>query len=280
MTLLTDYEQQQLTRIQSWRDEAPNLLTQALGTVTAPAAARVQRAIPTAALRAALQGVQKAGTRTAARTALLRRAGVDTLAALHDADLEVCDRLAGHVRKRGMMLAGGSGALFGVAGGFGLAADVPTLLLQTFRVIHRVGLCYGEDCDEDAETRRLPVAVFALASANSSDEKAAALDAIEHASEADVAAWRDGLEHAAQRQLSKEAAAFSLANLARTVSKRLGLRKAASGVPVFGALVGGAVNAWYLNDVTTAAQCTFQMRWLLRKYGPAIEALALDVTAD
>ncbi|GAC1631023.1 MAG: EcsC family protein [Nevskia sp.] len=277
----TPYEREQLRRIRAWRDEAPNLATRSLGHLAAPAASTVQRLVPTSALAAALQAVQTAGTRSAARKALLKRAGVGELAELQAVALETCDRLSAHVRQRGMALAGGSGALFGIAGGFGLVADVPSLLVQTFRVIHRVGLCYGEDCALAGE-RRLPVAVFALASANSADEKQAALAAIEQAGMQSAPAWRDGLERAAERELAKEAAVFSLANLAKTISKRLGLRKAAGGVPVFGALVGGAVNAWYLNDVATAAERTFQLRWLLRKYGAEINmaALAAPVSAE
>lgn len=266
VSALSPYEQQQLDAIRRWAAESPDLLTRAFGTATAPAAAAVQRHVPTAALRAAIHGMQQAGVRTSARAALLRRAGVHRLEELDRASLETCDRLARHVRQRGTALAGGSGALFGIAGALGLVADLPSLLMQTFRLIHRIGLCYGEDCDEPA-LRPLAVAVFALASANSMAEKQAALDAIAQTAPADAAAWRDGLERAAQREFAKEAAVFSLGNLAKSVGQRLGLRKAASGVPVFGAIVGGAVNAWYLNDVATAAQHVFQQRWLLRRHG-------------
>lgn len=273
MTALSAYELQQLAAIRRWSAESPDLLTRAFGTATAPAAAAVQRYVPEAALRAAIHGAHQAGVRTSARAALLRRAGVHRLEELDRADLETCDRLASHVRQRGTALAGSSGALFGIAGAFGLVADLPSLLMQTFRLIHRIGLCYGEDCDQPA-LRPLAVAVFALASANSMAEKQAALEAIAQASPADAAAWREGLERAAQREFAKEAAVFSLSNLAKSVGQRLGLRKAASGVPVFGALVGGAVNAWYLNDVATAAQHVFQQRWLLRRHGalPAVTA--------
>ena len=266
------------------------MVTRAFGRLAGPAASTVQRLLPTAVLAAALQTARAAGTRSASRRALLKRAGVAALAELQSAELETCDRLSAHVRQRGMVLAGGSGALFGVAGGLGLVADVPTLLVQTFRVIHRIGLCYGEDCAGDDE-RPLPVAVFALASANSAAEKQAALAAIEQLT-ADAAtraedrmadrakhrtgtAWREGLERVAERELAKEAAVFSLGNLAKSVSKRLGLRKAASGVPVFGALVGGAVNAWALNDVAIAAERTFQLRWLARRHGAGATAKAL-----
>ncbi len=270
MTTMTPYEHVQLARISAWREDAPTLLTRAFGKAAGPAGDAVERIVPAKLLRAALESAREAGLRVADRKSILKRAGVDTLDALHNTELETCDRLSARVRTRGMALAGGSGAVFGVAGGFGMIADVPSLLVQTFRAIHRVGLCYGEDCLGD-EARRLPVAVFALASASSSEEKRAALLAIDHVGENLSTAWRESLERAAERELAKEAAIFSLNNLAKTVTRRLGVRKAAGSVPVIGALVGGTVNALYLSDVAQAAQATFQMRWLWRKYATSAE---------
>ena len=43
-------------------------------------------------------------------------------------------------------------------------------------------------------------------------------------------------------------------------------RKAAGSIPIVGAAVGAAVNAWYLNDVAQAARFTFQERWLRERY--------------
>ena len=277
---LSAYEREQLRRIGAWRAAAPDALTRGIAKVTAPAGNAIQKIIPTAALRVALARVQSTAVRLGDRRSILKRAGVDRLEALRDADLETCDGLADHVRKRGMALAGGSGALFGVAGGLGLVADVPTLLVQTFRVIHRVGLCYGEDFAE-ASAQRLPIGVFALASANTLAEKQAALAAIEQATVSADTGWREGLERAAERELAKEAAVFSLNNLAQSVTRRLGLRKAASGLPILGALVGGAVNAWYLNEVARAAQATFQMRWLWRRHGEAetLDAMRASLAA-
>jgi hypothetical protein len=42
-------------------------------------------------------------------------------------------------------------------------------------------------------------------------------------------------------------------------------------LPVFGALVGASVNAWYLRDVTRCARYVFQERWLREKYGALAE---------
>lgn len=278
--MLTPYENEQLIRLRAWQAESPGLLTRSFAKAAGPAGNVAQKMIPTAVLRAALDGVQSAAAQVAQRRTILRHAGVGSIAELRAVELEVCDRLAARVRLRSMLLAGGSGAAFGVAGGFGMAADVPTLLLQAFRNIHRTALCYGEALDTP-QLRRLPVAVFALASANSLEEKRAALDAIEH--DASAAAWRQGVERAAHREFAKDAAMFSLRNLAKTLTEHLGLRKAAGSIPITGALIGGGVNAWYLSDVAEAARTTFQLRWLRAKYGdlPALSPIPADaLTAD
>jgi hypothetical protein len=60
---------------------------------------------------------------------------------------------------------------------------------------------------------------------------------------------------------------FSVQNLAGKLGINIGKRKAAEALPIFGALVGGSVNAWYLRDVTRCARYVFQERWLTQKYG-------------
>lgn len=265
----TVYEREQLARITAWRHESPDFFSQAVGRALSPAAKAAQRAIPVDWLRAALTGVQRTSARIADQRSILRAAQVDDLAALRAGPLEACDKVAGSVGRRGAALAGGSGALFGIVGAAGLVADVPSLLVQAFRVIHRTGLCYGEDCAEDA-LKRLPVAIFALASANTLEEKQAALEAIEHDAAASNAAIRDGLERAAERELAKEATVFSISNLSSAIARRLGLAKAGGSLPLMGAFVGAAVNAWYLNEVAYAARAAFQLRWLRRRYGPVL----------
>jgi hypothetical protein len=268
---LTTYETEQLARLREWQAQSPGFLTRSFAKAAGPAGNVAQKLIPTAALKAALDGVQSIGARVSDRRSILKHAGVGSIAELRALELQACDRLAARVRLRAMLLAGSSGAAFGIAGGFGMVADVPTLLLQTFRSIHRTALCYGEALDAP-QLRRLPIAVFALASANTVEEKRAALGAIDHDSHS--AAWRDGMERVAQREFAKDAAMFSLRNLAKTLTEHLGLRKAAGSIPITGALIGGGVNAWYLGDVTQAAKTTFQLRWLRAKYG---ETAALEI---
>lgn len=227
----------------------------------------MQAMVPEEALRAALDGVNRVAERLADQGSLLKRAGVGDVSDLCLGDLETCDELMKGERRRAMALAGVGGAAFGVAGTAGMVADVPALIALALRTIHRVGLCYGEDMRSPAH-RKLAVGIFALASANSAEEKRTAVAALAHfqTESLDQAAWRDGVERAAEREIAKEAAVFSLHNLARKLGINLGQRKAAGVVPILGALIGGSVNAWYLHDIAQVSRYVFQERWMSRRY--------------
>lgn len=263
---LNDYERQKLRQLRRWQDEGPDWGTRLLARPTGLAGKVVQTVVPVSALKAALHAFNGFAERLSDERSVLRRAGVDDLVALRTQPLAACDALARGETRRAMGYGGAGGAVFGVFGAAGLVADVPTLLTLALRTVHRIGLCYGEDI-----SREMALGVFALASANTREEKAEALAALR----ADVmvlqeAAARDGLERAAERQLAKDAAVFSLNTLAQRIGVQLGKRKAAGALPVLGAVVGGAVNAWYLRDVAQVARYLFQERWLLERY-PGLE---------
>ncbi len=260
--MITAYEQQVLKELRAWQAEAPGWGTRLMAKPGGKVAQVVQVLVPAAALRAALEGADALARKLSDRRSILKRARVATLAELRAQPLEDCDRLALNVSRRALALGGATGAVFGIAGAAGLIADIPTLLTLAFRTIYRVGLCYGEELPE-AGARRLGIGIFALLSANSMQEKQAALTALRSESENQTgAAWRDGIERVTERELAKEATVYSLQNLARSVGLNLGRRKVAGSIPVLGAAVGGAVNAWYLNDAARTARYVFQERWL------------------
>lgn len=259
------YERQQFERISVWQGRPPDIVTRALGRATGPASRALQTMVPTMALRLALDTVQATAQRLGDRRSILRRAGVADLSDLTAGSLAHSDKLVRQVSRRAMLLAGSSGALFGAVGGAGLIGDIPSLLVIAFRSIHRVGLCYGEDCLQN-DRRRLPLAIFALASANNMKEKQEAFAAIQQDMLLPATAVRGSVERAAQRELVKETAAVSLNRVACQVSTHLGWRKAAESLPLAGAVVGSSVNVWYLHDITSCAQRAFQLRWLQARY--------------
>ncbi|MDB5968250.1 MAG: EcsC protein family protein [Hydrocarboniphaga sp.] len=264
---MDEYERSQLLELRRWQEQAPAPVTRWFGRAAGPASQAVQTIIPTAALRIALDGVQSTAGRFAGHATLLKQARVARIEDLRNADLQRCDQLAAKVRRRSCVTAGGTGALLGVAGGAGMVADIPTLMVLAFRTIQRIGLCYGEVLHNVAG-RQLGLAIFALASANTVEEKRTALLALTRPEPGATreAAWRDGIERAAERELAKEAAMLSIQNLAMQAGRHLGWRKAAGALPVFGALVGGSVNAWYLWDLATVSRYCFQERWLRNRH--------------
>lgn len=262
---LTPYEQKVLRDLRAWQAETPGWGTRLLAKPGGTVAKAVEVLVPTGALRAALAGADRLGRRLSDERSILQRAGVTSLAELRQQPLEACDALSRSVTRRALALGGATGALFGIAGAAGLVADVPTLLTLAMRTIHRIGYCYGEQLDPDHE-RQLAIGIFALVSANSADEKRTALGALRGGGALLDAAWRDGVERVAERELAKDATVLSLQTLARSMGINLGKRKVAGTVPVLGAAVGGAVNAWYLSDVARTARHVFQERWLREKH--------------
>jgi hypothetical protein len=265
---LTDYEREQWQRIERWRLRAPPAASRGLSRASGPASRALQKLVPDGVLRSAMDLLQSAAERSANRSQILRMAAVTDIAELRSRELEDCDRLAQRVRRQGALIGGGAGAALGLAGGIGLALDMPTLLIVCLRTIHRTGLCYGEDC---ADRRDLPLAIFALASANTREEKQYALDALDRGWEGDADALREGVERSAQRELAKEAMQIGLHRLSLQLARRLGWRLGAGALPVIGAAIGGGVNAWFLNEVAVAASYTFQWR-RLREHIAALPA--------
>lgn len=267
MSRLTTYEEQQLREIREWQTQSPGWGTRLLAKPGSKVAGAVQALVPEDAIRAALEGVNRVAEKLSDERSILKRAGVTELDDLRRMKLEDCDALMRTEQRRAMAMGGVGGAAFGIAGAAGMVADVPALIALALRTIHRVGLCYGEDLRQ-AGQRRLAIGVFALASANSLEEKHSAVLALRefNAEGLNEAAWRDGVERAAEREFAKEAAVFSLNNLASRLGINLGKRKAAGVLPVIGALVGGSVNAWYLYDVAQVSRYVFQERWLAHKH--------------
>ncbi|MGH8454052.1 MAG: EcsC family protein [Nevskiales bacterium] len=256
---LTPYEQRQLERLREWQAQPPGWLTRRFAQAAGPASHLAQRLVPVSALKFALNGATTLAARLTSTEVVLRDAGVAALAELQTAELSRCDALAERIRRQAVGLSAAGGALAGVAGAPGLVLDVPALLTLSLHTIQRTGLCYGYDSLDQTE-QPYAIGVFALASANTLEEKRVALEALRRSDEPDESAFRDGLERAAQRELSKSAAVFSLQNLARQLGLNLTRRKTASAVPLLGAVVGGAVNAWYLHDLAQTARYAFHAR--------------------
>lgn len=249
--------------VQAWLAQPPSLVASGFGRRIGPALNPVLRAgqavIPVSLLEQALVSGSKASTRLALRDRIVKQAGVSGVESLRERSLADCDAQWRRLRRSAMSLAGGSGAVGGLAGVAGLTLDIPALILQSLTAIHRCGLCYGYDSNAP-EAPGYALGVFALASANTLDEKQAAWQALAGLQALEAEALRDGLEAAVARQLGKGSVENGMRTLATQLGLNLGRRKAAAVVPVLGAVIGGSINAWVMHDLWRVARHAFIAR--------------------
>lgn len=278
-SLKTDPDIPLLDAVRAWRDQPARADVRALPRVSVPALAAMRKYAPDESAKRILTAAYRAAIRLSQPQSVLRAAQAERLTELRQRPAEVCDAQARRISSRAGWLAGGSGAVLGVAGAAGMVADAPTLIVQALRVLMRIGYCYGE-----APSPALAAALFALASADSDEEKRLAWNTALTAAAGDTemdegidisdAAIRDGLERAAEREFAKQALAGSLQKMASTLAQRLGMRKAAGLLPIVGAAVGGAVNIRFIYLLAEAARMAFAARHALRN-GAALDSLKL-----
>lgn len=270
-----------LDEVIAWRDRPAKADIRGLPVVSIPALGRLRSLVPEGAAQRTLAGVYAASVRLSQPERLLRQSGVESIKDLGQRPLADCDAQARGLARQSGWLAGGAGAAFGLAGAAGLVADAPALLLVGLRALVRIGYCFGEQ-----PSPALVAALFALASADSEDEKRSAWCAVlsapagggDAAASVNDAALRDGLERAAEREFAKQALSGSLQKLAATMAQRLGTNKLAGALPVIGAAVGGAVNIRFAYLLCEAARMGFIARRLLADGLPLQKLLAAETT--
>lgn len=272
-----------LDAVIAWRDRQAQPDLRGLPAVSVPALAKVRKVLPHSAGQRALAAAYATSVRLSQPKSVLKEAKVDSLAALRALPLASCNALARKVSRQSGWLAGGSGAALGIAGVAGLVADAPALLLIALRTLVRIGYCYGEE-----PSPALVAALFALASADTEDEKRTAWQAALSTSAGQAtggntltdAAVRDGLERAAEREFAKQALAGSLQKLGSTLVQRLGVKRAAGLLPVLGAVVGGAVNIRFVYLLSESARMVFIARRLLEQGVPRATLIPHLAQAD
>lgn len=250
--------------IRAWRDRPPAAELRGMPKVAVPAVGVVRRLVPEHGAQRLLALFYRNALRLAPARVVLNAASAANLDELRARPLADAQALALRLSRRDLGWAAGSGTLLGIAGAAGLAADAPALVLLSMRLLIRTGYCYGE-----APTPQLAAALFALASADTVEEKQlawrsalAARGGHEVGAEIADEALRDGLERAAEREFAKQALSSSLNRLSLSLVQRLGWRKVAGALPLIGAAVGGAVNARFLAQLAVAARMVFAARRL------------------
>lgn len=161
------------------------------------------------------------------------------------------------------LLAGGSGALGGFFGPFGLAAELPVTTALMLRSIADIARCQGENL-ESLEARLACVEVFALGGRSADDD----------AAEAGYYGLRVALAMQLSNALKSSGSGLGIpfaGTFIRTIAARYGVvvsnKAAAQLVPVAGAVTGAALNVLFLDHFQDMARGHFVVRRLERKYG-------------
>lgn len=260
---LTEYETKQLSAITAWKVEEPSVVSQAVGIVLTPVSWLINKIVPVSAIQGLLELSSSAADWLTDTGDILRDAGVSNLEELKSLDLARSDKLADEVHNWAIGIAGAEGAATGAAGIFGIAADIPAVLVLALRTIHKIGACYGYEA-KTKEDKDFMLGVLSASSANEMAEKTAALTTLRMI-QVTIAktTWKKIAEKAASDRLSKEAGVIAIKTLAKQLGINLTKRKALQAIPAIGAVVGGSVNSWYLREIGWAARRSFQERWLV-----------------
>lgn len=260
---LTNYERNQVEAIRDWKADEPSVVSKAFGVALSPVAWIVNKVIPVSAIQGALDLSSSAASWLTDTKDVLRDAGVSSVADLRKHDLEVSDCLADEVHNWAIGLATVEGGATGATGVFGMALDIPAIVVLALRTIHKVGVCYGFEV-KTKQDREFVLGILAVSGANEMGEKLAALGTL-RAVEVSVMkqTWKHLGQVAATQKMGREAGIMGIKALARQLGINLTKRKALQSIPVIGAVVGASVNGWYIKEVGWAARRAFQERWLV-----------------
>jgi hypothetical protein len=176
------------------------------------------------------------------------------------APLEVCDRLALRLRQESLRLGESGGAVLGLLGPVGLIGGLPLSLVQALKTIHHFGLCYGYPPDTDAE-KLFAYAILATATAHTPEDKQAAV--------AYLRQLHQGIYRQATDDVLKDTEVTEITG--ETKEAILGLAidyfgetAAMYGIPILGAVLGAIAMRSFISDISTTAQRSYQLRWLLK----------------
>jgi uncharacterized protein (DUF697 family) len=260
---MTKYESDQVAEIQKWKAEVPSVVSKAFGFALAPVAWLIEKIVPEAALRGALDFSSSAADWLTDTKDIVRNAAVNSVVELKTYDLEKSDILANEVHNWAIGLGSAEGGATGAVGLPGIAADIPAIIVLALRTIHKIGACYGFEVKTERD-KEFVYGIMATSGASDIAEKVSALGtlrAIEVAITRET--WKAMAQKAATNQMSREAGVIGVKNLAKQLGVNLTKRKALQAIPAIGALVGASVNGWYIKEVGWAARRAFQERWLL-----------------
>ncbi len=261
--LISAYEKGQYHEIEKWQQKKPSVIAQAMNVAFMPVSWVVNKVVPTKAISGALVAFDGVAQFLTDCNDIKRDGRVRSIKDLRHKDLQLSDKLANKVHNWANAIATAEGGATGVFGLPGMLADIPALITMSLRVIHKIGLCYGYECNTEEE-KKFIMGVMSAASANTVEEKSISVTTLQSISATlTKKTWKKMMEKASQDKFGIDAAILSIRALAKRMGVNLTKRKALQAIPIVGAGVGAAMNLAFINDVAWAARRSYQERWLI-----------------
>jgi uncharacterized protein (DUF697 family) len=259
---LTSYESEQLVEIRKWKAEEPSVLSYAFGLVISPLTWLLNKIIPVAAIRGALDFSSTAAEWLTDTKDIAREAKVNDIQELKTLNLRTSDELANSVHNWAIGVATAEGGAAGATGPVGLTVDIPIIVTIALRTIHKIGICYGYEIKSKSD-KEFVLSILSAASANDMQQKTLALMTLRSIEIMIMKqSWKTLAQQAGTQTVGREAGILAVKALAKQLGINLTKRKALQAIPIVGAAVGASVNGWYIKEVGWAARRAFQERWL------------------
>jgi hypothetical protein len=239
---LTAYESDQVAQIATWKGIPPSPLNEVLDRLTLPGAKLVEKVIPDAAVRVAIEQSFRIAALLAGKEEVQRRAKVEDLSDLRKKPLEECDRLAMQTGVYSQVFATVEGAVTGAGGALTTLIDVPLLFIASLWTILKIGYCYGYPLNQ-RQDRHFVVGVLVAGLSGIPETRIRRLDELHR--------LEDLLIEETQQEI-----------LAEEIMSVLFQLEIFDWIPGFGAISGALLNLSFMRRVENTARRVFQERWL------------------
>ncbi len=239
---LTPYEAKQVRRIAAWKSHPPNPLSELWKRILMPVAHVVERLIPDALVRSAIEKAYDASSLIAVQEGIERRAGVRELDELKHVPMKECDALAERVELASESIAAVEGAATGAGGVVTTLLDIPILFVLSLGTIRKIGHCYGYALDRPND-RPFVLGVMIAAIAGSLEVRRRRLDQLREIEELLIVEYQEDLVTEELLSLLFQLEIFEE-------------------IPGVGTVSGAVLNWAFMRRVGETARMVFQERWL------------------
>lgn len=272
---MNPYDTQALDEIIKWRTPSDSAISKFLKPVTEKVEQAGDWAADTRvgvvvlkAIAGVVSVVNDAAAWTVRADAILKEYRSDGAFDVHNLDdihrlpLKSVEKTVGFLAAKYKTIALAEGTAAGTAGLPGMVVDIPALVALALRAVNEYATYYGYDVSLESE-RYVAMTVLALATGGDTAAKQAAMAEVAKAT-----------VMAAKKKTWDELQRVAVVRLIQKLAEQLGIRltkaKLAQMLPVFGGLVGGGFNAWYLSKVCFAARMVYRERFLRDQYGDSV----------